>query len=78
MYVCMYVCIYVYIIIYTYMYIYIYIHIYMYIYRERERETWIYGYVGIVIIHDLGIRFEFVAKGSFRGSWPWLVKTESG
>ena len=34
--------------------------------------------MGIVIIHDLGILFEFVAKGSFPGSWPWLVKTESG
>ena len=40
------------------MYVCIYICIYIYI----ERETWIYGYVGIVIIHDLGIRFEFVAR----------------
>ena len=65
-------------IVYTYyiyiLYIYTCIYIYMYIYIYRYG----YGYVGIVIIHDLGILFEFVAKGSFPGSWPWVVKTESG
>ena len=72
--------IYIYTYAYTY-YIYIlYIHIIYYVHTHINKYIYIYryGYVGIVIIHDLGILFEFVAKGSFPGSWPWLVKTESG